>query len=270
MKLRSLHLWVLTFLIVAGAAVYQRMTGPTYPVRGSIRVGDNEIRFRLPRSSDSAGNQEIRLTAPDASIGGIIETRRFPTDDPWERHDLLRQGDDLIGAIPHQPPAGKVTYRIYLYGGADPKWITPEPVVLRFKGAVPGFVMAPHIVLMFLAMWLSTRAGFEALLKRPNLFKMALWTVVTLTLGGLILGPVVQKLAFGSYWTGWPFGKDLTDNKTVTAWLFWVLALWRVRKRPDATGWAVAASIILFLVYMIPHSVLGSELDYSKTSPPGV
>ena len=34
----------------------------------------------------------------------------------------------------------------------------------------------------------------------------------------------VQKAAFGAYWTGFPFGYDLTDNKTVLMWLAWVLA----------------------------------------------
>jgi hypothetical protein len=270
MKLRSMHLWVLAFVLVALAAIYQRMTGPTYPVHGTVKIGDNVIRFTLPRTFGGEGDAEVRLPASDARIGGIIETRRFPSNDEWVRHDLVRQGDELIGLVPHQPPAGKVAYRIYLFGGATPSWLTPDPVTLRFKGDVPAYIMVPHIILMFLAMLFSTRAGFEALLKRPDVLKLTLWTTIVLTLGGMILGPIVQKLAFGAYWTGWPIGKDLTDNKTVAAWLFWVVALWRVRKRPDATGWAIAASVILFLVYMIPHSVLGSEIDYTKVQSPSM
>ena len=263
--MQSRYLWVLAFLLVALAAIYQRVTGPTYPVHGSIKIGEDMIRFSLPRSSGGESDAEVRLAAPDVRIGGIIETRRFPTSESWVRRDLVRQGDDLVGYVPHQPPAGKMAYRIYLYGGAAPNWITSEPVVLRFKGDVPAVIMVPHIIMMFLAMLFSTRAGFEALLKRPQVPMLALWTTVILAIGGLALGPVVQKLAFGAYWTGWPVGKDLTDNKTVAAFVFWALALWRIRKRPDATWWAVAASIILFLVYMIPHSVLGSELDYTKS-----
>ena len=37
----------------------------------------------------------------------------------------------------------------------------------------------------------------------------------TLGLGGMILGPIVQKYAFGAYWTGIPFGHDLTDAKNL-------------------------------------------------------
>jgi hypothetical protein len=267
MKLRSTYLWIFAFLLVAFAAIYQRMTGPTYPVHGSVKVGTQDIRFSLPRSFGGEGDAEVRLTVPDAKISGIIELRRFPSNDPWTRHDLTRQGEDLVGQIPHQPPAGKVAYKIYLFGGAEPNWLTADAVVLRFKGDVPAYIMIPHIILMFLAMLFSTRAGFEALLKRPEVYKQAVWATVTLGIGGLILGCVVQKYAFGAYWTGWPFGKDLTDNKTLVAFLAWVVALWRIRTRPNATGWALAASVILFLVYMIPHSVLGSELNYTSGGP---
>jgi uncharacterized membrane protein len=266
MKLRSTYLWFLAFVLVALAAVYQRMTGPTYPVHGSARIGANDIHFSLPRSYGGDGGAEVRLTVPDPKIAGIIEFSRFRSSDPLTRHDLRRQGDDLVALIPHQPPAGKVAYRIYLYGGADPNWLTAEPVVMRFKGDVPAYIMVPHIILMFLAMLFSTRAGIEALLKRPETYKLAVWTSVSLAIGGLILGPIVQKLAFGAFWTGWPIGKDLTDNKTVGAFLVWLVALWRLRKRPNAIGWAIAASAVLFLVYMIPHSLLGSELDYRATS----
>jgi len=80
----------------------------------------------------------------------------------------------------------------------------------------------------------------------------------------MFLGPVVQKYAFDAYWTGWPFGHDLTDNKSLLAFIFWAVALgYQIWKR-EKKGWAVVAAVILFLVYIIPHSVLGSEIDYTK------
>jgi hypothetical protein len=82
--------------------------------------------------------------------------------------------------------------------------------------------------------------------------------------GGLALGPVVQKYAFDAYWTGWPFGQDLTDNKTAAAFLAW-LAAWRYAPRSEhPVRWVVGAALITLAVFLIPHSVLGSQLDYSK------
>jgi hypothetical protein len=264
MKHRSKLLWVLAFVLVAAAALYQRVTGPTWPVRGSTVVAGLEVKYRLPRSQEGARDAEIALALPDRSVGGYVRLRRTPSHDEWRREPLERRGDLLIARIPHQPPAGKVMYQIFLEAGADPVPLTREPVVMRYKGEVPLFVLLPHVILMFVAMLFSTRCGLEALARGPALGRLALWTVITLCAGGLILGPIVQKLAFGALWTGWPFGKDLTDNKTLAAALMWILALWRLRKRPENVGWPLAASIVLMAVYLIPHSLLGSELDYTS------
>jgi hypothetical protein len=78
----------------------------------------------------------------------------------------------------------------------------------------------------------------------------------------------VQKFAFGSLWTGFPFGYDLTDNKTLIAFIGWVIALIAGRKGKPARGWVLAAAILLLIVFLIPHSLLGSELDYSEVSKP--
>ncbi len=68
--------------------------------------------------------------------------------------------------------------------------------------------------------------------------------MMLLVLGGFLLGPIVQKYAFGAFWTGWPFGEDLTDNKTAVAVLAWLprvtlLALWGSRRTGVAVvlGW---------------------------------
>jgi hypothetical protein len=116
---------------------------------------------------------------------------------------------------------------------------------------------------MFFAMMMSTRTGLEALFKGKRSYNFAWITVVSLFVGGLILGPVVQKYAFDAFWTGWPFGQDLTDNKTLAAWLFWALALWRLYKKPESRVWPVIAMVMLLAVYLIPHSMFGSELDYT-------
>ncbi|MDZ7744022.1 MAG: hypothetical protein U5Q03_20390 [Bacteroidota bacterium] len=79
----------------------------------------------------------------------------------------------------------------------------------------------------------------------------------------MILGPIVQKYAFDVYWAGWPFGHDLTDNKTLVSFIFWLIAVFVLRKNPENRTWPIIASVVLIAIYLIPHSVLGSELDYT-------
>ncbi len=79
-------------------------------------------------------------------------------------------------------------------------------------------------------------------------------------LGGLIFGPWVQLYAFNELWAGVPFAWDLTDNKTLVAFLFWLLAYFMNRKK-ESPVYTVVAAIVMLLVYSIPHSMYGSQLD---------
>lgn len=266
-KTSSLLLWIFSFLFMATIAIYQRMTGPTYPVIAKVKIDNQVIKGRLLTSSDSDGDARVTIQAADTAIKGSYVYRRFKSNDEWTRLPLLRQGDNLIASLPHQAPAGKVMYQVTLEKSGQQYLMNEKPVVLRYKGQVPLYILIPHIILMFLAMVFSTRAGLEAIGKRDKSFILAIWTTIFLLLGGLLLGPLVQYFAFGAFWTGWPWGHDLTDNKTAVALLAWIIAIIRLRKNPQNRGWVIAASVILLAIYLIPHSVLGSEIDYTQTAP---
>jgi len=117
-------------------------------------------------------------------------------------------------------------------------------------------------------MLLSTRTGLEFFNPDPHFKRLMYWTIAFLAFGGLVMGPIVQKYAFDAYWTGWPFGSDLTDNKTFLGLVGWVVALLALKRSQSPRIWALGASIFLFIIYLIPHSVLGSEIDYRKLDQP--
>jgi hypothetical protein len=257
--------WVLAVVITLGSAVYQRMTGPTHPLGGKAVVAGVEVRYRLPRSAETVGAAQVSVPAP-APIEGRLEWRRYKTADDWTRVALVREGDALVGLLPAQPAAAKVEYRVVLTGNGESKPLAGDvPVILRFKDPVPAWVLIPHILVMFSGMLLSTAAGLAALDKERNPRRFVLWTVALLFAGGFILGPLVQKFAFGVAWTGFPFGTDLTDNKTLIAFLFWITAFLAGRKGKPARPFVIAASLVTLLVFLIPHSLLGSEYKYSQT-----
>jgi len=246
-------------------AIYQRTTGPTYPVSGKIQINSQTIKYSLPRTHGGEGGEWVKLNIQDKTITGTIKLKRFKSKDEWKTLDLIREGDVLKAELPHQQPAGKVIYQIALKGNdGKSNMLSAEPVIIRFKGEVPLYALIPHIVFIFGAMWFSTRTGLEAIFKGPNTYVLAMWTTIFFFLSGLILGPIVQKFAFNAYWTGWPFGHDLTDNKTLGALIMWLIALWRTKKNPESRGWVIAAAIVLITIFLIPHSVLGSEIDYTQ------
>jgi hypothetical protein len=265
--MKKFALWFLAFLITASTAVYQRLTGPTYPVRGEEIINSTAISYRFARSHETGKNYIINIKVPDSGINGVLVFKRFKTDDPWTELKMERQGQILSVSLPHQPPAGKLAYKVILSSGRKEISLPGEnPVIIRFKGAVPPSILVLHVISMFLAMLFSVRTGIEALRPKSNPRQLALWTTGLLFVGGLILGPIVQKFAFGTLWSGFPLGFDLTDNKTLIAFTGWVVALIAGRKGRPARGWVLAASILLLVIFLIPHSLLGSELDYSKVS----
>lgn len=267
----SVSLWVAAFLVAVALGYFQRTTGPTYPLRGSLSIGGSEISYKLPRTHGGEGGLQVRIPGAGDLVGGVVEWRRFPTLDEWQTLEMTRTAEgDLTASVPHQPPAGKVEYRVVLKNG-NREIDLPEnsTVVARFRGEVPAGVLIPHILAMFTSMLMATRALFEVLRpSQPRGNGMVLGAMILLAIGGLFLGPVVQKFAFDAYWTGWPFGTDLTDNKTLIAVLAWlpatILALRGSRTRVAViVGW-----VVMMGVFLIPHSLYGSEIDWASESAP--
>jgi hypothetical protein len=266
-KTRRALLWLLAFLLMAGTAVYQRRTGPTNPVRGTIVLGGEKIRYKLLRTQDSGEGLPVTLRGVPRSLDAEVVWKRHKTSDPPATIPLRRQGNDLVGALPSFPPAGKVEYQVRLHVGSHLASIPPDgPAVARYKGAVPAWALVPHILAMFTSLLIAMRVLLGALSREP-VKRLAWWAFLLMCLGGGFLGPVVQKYAFGAFWTGWPFGGDLTDNKTAVMILAWLVALVGMRGPEGDTRrrwWAVGAALVVVAVYLIPHSMRGSEIKWDE------
>jgi hypothetical protein len=219
----------------------------------------------LPRSHGGEDDCQIGIEVKDSKISGNLFYKRYKTNDEWTVLPFFDEKGLLKVNLPHQPPAGKLEYFIELEkNGNTIKFPEHNSVVIRFKGDVPLAILIPHVIAMFLSMLLSNRTGLEFFNNGKNINKLTYWTIGTLIIGGFILGPLTQLYAFGELWTGFPFGYVLTDNKTLIALLGWLFAFFMYKKSKVPKRWALIGAIILLIVYLIPHSVLGSELDYKK------
>ena len=256
-------LWILAVLVTIVAAYYQRKTGPTKPVSHSVEILGEKIESNLPRSHGGETDMEIRITAENDQIEGKVIYKRFNTDMLPETLLMSRVGPDLVAYLPGQPPAGKLEYQVILRHEGQETPLNEVPVVIRFKGDVPALVLIPHILFIFAAQLLSLVAGLFAIYRFKKYKIYGILTMAFILIGGFILGPIMQKFAFGAFWTGFPFGQDLTDNKVLFAFVFWVLAV-AMNIRKDRPTYTWIAATVFFLINMIPHSLLGSELDYES------
>ena len=274
---RGALLWVGAVLIMAGAAIYQRRTGPTYPLRGEVTVGADAYSYELVRSQETIERARVALPRPGSGSSGTMTYRRYPTSDAFTTVPLAEEvgedGPELAGYLPIQPAAGKVEYYVELRTADGAARIPNEVgedanIILRYKDPVPAPLLIAHVIAMFFTVLIGMRTGLGALFAPGNIRTLVWVTLIGMTVGGLVLGPFVQKYAFGEYWTGFPWGYDLTDNKLLIMWVVWVAAasaLGVKPKRKAGPGRVTVgvAALVMTVVYLIPHSMRGSELDFA-------
>ncbi|MCK5146448.1 hypothetical protein KAR48_06805 [bacterium] len=257
-------LWVIAVVVTLFSMVYQRVTGPTYPVSGEVSVGSETVSYELLRTHEIGQGAPVLITVKDTSVTGTVTYRRLRSHDDWRTMPLVRNGDQLTALLPELPPAGKVAYKVRLSCNGNTVDLLSKPAVLRYKGAVPTWVIIPHVLFIFVAFLFANRTGLEAFDADGKAKRYMLWTIGVLAIGGFIFGPLMQQYAFGALWTGFPFGHDLTDNKALIAMLGWIFAWWRNRGDHDGRSWILVAAVLMAIAYLIPHSVMGSEFDFTQ------
>jgi len=265
MSKRSVQ-WTVAVVLTLVSAVWQRWSGPTYPAKGATSIAGQHLGYRLLRTNSITERQPVQIVVPDPKIEGVVEWRHFPTSEPWKTLPMGRRGDTLQTVIPPSPEplmpmAGKLQYRVRLSTAGEQAVFPDPPAITRFKGDVPVWILLPHVAAMFFGMLFATRASLAAVFGGPVRFAGFMATALLL-FGGFVLGPIVQKLAFGAYWTGIPWGYDLTDNKTLIAVVSWIPAAVQLFRKQDARLMIVLAAVVTMTVFAIPHSVWGSEAKW--------
>jgi len=249
--------WFLAVIITLALSIYQRMTGPTHPKKVDIELRGDNYQIKLPRSGVQK-DEIVTLKDITAVVKSQLHYRRYPTTNDYTTVDFQWTGAAWQAALPVQPIAGKLQYYITV-DGKD--YLKDEPVIIRFRNDVPAYILIPHILLMFGAMLFAVYT-FLLVVTRKEYRKWLKMTVATLFVGGFIFGPLVQHAAFGPWWTGFPYGTDLTDNKTLLSFLCFVAALATLRWKYNK--WVVCLAVLFMVaIFSVPHSVYGSEYDYT-------
>ncbi len=263
-------LWVLAIVIMFAAADFQERTGPTKEFKGSFPFAGQEYRFELVRSGNTDAAAPVVVPDPGGGLVGRLYFKRYPTADPFSVLPMQSIAGDLQSLLPAQPAAGKLEYYVELESPeAEIRIPEEETLIIRFKDPVPLGFLVPHVIFMFIALLVGVRAALGAAVFPTGIRRLAWTTLGLISVGGMILGPIVQKYAFGAFWTGWPYGYDLTDNKTLIMWIVWVGVAAVMAKRKSSKDWmargaVLLAAVVMMTVYLIPHSLRGSELDYSQ------
>ncbi len=265
----NLTFWIVAVILTAISILYQNTTGPTYPQEGHIVFSGKQIDYKLDRSALINKECPVKIYTNDSLIKGSLIWKRYKTQDNESSKPMRYENGYLIAELDKQEKmAEKLQYYIQLSTNqpgtqnVDQLGYIPDKngVVIRFRGDVPFMIVILHVIFIFAFELMSLKTGMEFFRKEPKYKKYIYWTLGLAIVGGFIFGPLVQYYAFNEWWTGFPFGIDLTDNKMVVAFIAWIAAFIALYKSKKPGYWVLGAAIITIGIFLIPHSVLSGNV----------
>ena len=251
-----------------------------------FEVARDEISMMHNNPGKTLENQPVTLRVAVRPISSerkvMLHYKSGSQSSSWEAVQMLPENLDsqtLSVTLPGKPKGKKLLYYFEVQDNSGLGLANlgrPEKAMqLRFEGKVPGYLIGPHIFCMFAGVFFSFLAlfGLFPLLKGKgevdSLAKNVARATLFMFIGGIPLGILVAKAALGGTgWGGFPFGKDITDNKTLLILLFWLALVILGRGsifqkqaeknlvKPGTYGKLTLLGFILVLgLYLIPHSI---------------
>jgi hypothetical protein len=253
--------WFLAILITLSVAIFQFMMGMTYPLVTEVNTGKQRIQCELKRTYSGKTDCPVILPIGDIMVSGHILYRIYPSGNTISRIDFKREGDKLIARLPEQPLAGKLEYRVFLEReGTKIDVNDGKPVIVRFLGKVPVYILVLQSIFILLSLLLSTYAGILAGFGIKT-YRWMVYLIVASLLGVVFfLQPLVHKYSLNQSWTCVPNSWELSDNKLLFALIIWLLtAYYNLRK--TRRGLVIVSSIISILLFSIPHGFPGLTFE---------
>lgn len=192
---------------------------------------------------------------------------------PYTTDSLNRMPDRFSLTLPVLEKGNRWYYHIKVsQAGKEIAKFPPGPdQFIKFKGHVPSYILIPHIFCMFATIFfglLTVFSSISVVRGKPHIrqsVRYLLWTVIFAFIGGFPLGYLVAYLAFGQGWGGIPIGWDITDNKTVILFLFWLVTFILAGRglkgerisisKKAYMSLAITSFIVTVLAFIIPHSI---------------
>jgi hypothetical protein len=187
----------------------------------------------------------------------------------------------FVAHIPTQEKGKRAYYYLMVEDKQGNKVTLPDkiesidpPFMLKFKGKTPAILIIAHVVGMSAGLFFTFLSFFFAidiLLNKDILGQLSwamLFNATSVFIGGIVLGAWVTHYTFGGYWEGVPIGWDITDNKTLIIFLYWIIMLFLMKgttfkkdeklnllkPKPLAT-FTLIGVLLTILLYLVPHSI---------------
>jgi hypothetical protein len=274
MRVSKPRIALIPFLLLVGLGCSDREVVDEYKARW--------IRLRHePIEEARVGNDApvyVEVTAsPDVSDQEVfLYYGTEPAEYELVRMKPLEEGR-YFGMIPALSRATLVHYYVEARAGTDlvarvPSDTDEEAFVFYFKGIPNRKILVAHVVLMFVSLFIFIFAGYLAVkaIKDRRIVlhipRLSFLGVVIFFVSSFPLGMVVAYQTYGTPWSGFPIGTDITDNKSLGIVAYWAAATFFYRgsvfrKDPNGDLFSMTTLPYVYLVgvivtialFLIPH-----------------
>ena len=228
------------------------------------------------------GQPEILLQVDPPSEIDALVLHRASEEEEFETEAMTEISEGVWSArLPAGQKGDRLNYgfnisqtTLHEEGGSSTATSETGFYLIKYKGEVSVTVLVLHILCMFAAFFFIVEAIIGALAmlitgdEKEFTVAQTRWVLLFTFLGGIPLGLALNWQRFGVLWEAFPFGTDITDNKTQLIIILWIIIAalsWKsfaCRRTgrdligPGAFATAViAASVISLFLYLVPHSL---------------
>jgi len=258
--------FLLSLLITIFILLFQRITGPTYPRK--FIINDNQVKLKtiLIRSANNNKKAQIVINGTINNISAKLFYKKYKFEKNYNSVNFSKINNKLIAYLEPLPAGGKYEYYILVNNHNSGITYKSPKTIIRFKNPVPTSFILLHIIFIFSGFFMSSLTFIESITKKNSInsiLKKVKYSIILFFIGGLIFGPIIQKYAFNVWWSGFPFNIDLTDNKMLILQIFWTYFYYKAKKTNNLK-YIIYGFILIVLVFLVPHSILGSEYDFKE------
>jgi hypothetical protein len=270
---------IISIVVTMVLLVAARWLSKGKPVDYTVREAGMTLYHRTVAAQIGPGQPRIKVRVdPPLLLGMVVRWIQPPSKEIGGR-GLLRVEDNKYEVfLPDLGKGARIKYWITVTNVEGTRIRIPKDPskfgILAFKGKASKPVLVAHIVFMFGAFFFMVMSLFGAAgILRAHEGKIATvrsarWVLICSFVGFVPLGMLLNHETIGTLWEGFPFGRDITDNKTQVIFVLWLVSLLLVRgsfigggEEKDRLGpapfaWAIIVSFLVSLaLFIVPHSI---------------
>jgi hypothetical protein len=249
---KPLHIMAIFLVLVAIFAAYEFIDSRAPDM---VTAGGGRITYRHAKEEDAGYPYRFNLTVSSRTVktpaDGVRVYWMKGEDYKAKKANLQKSdftvttmettGDGLFTAsLPTRKKNTRYAMFIEVSDGANILTTVPEKALeqhhfygISYKTDPNKYGLLVHIILMLIALMLFIHAVYYAfnylfnqqdwIVKKST--SSLFWGILCYGISAFPLGIWIEYEKYGTYWTGFPLGWDMTDSKTLFNFVYWAIVI---------------------------------------------